>query len=99
MMQFDCMNLRAWLVASPWWCRALLPLAVLLLAGCVESLGRDGFLRRSGDTRAAFELKCPLDRLTLVEINDRTMGVEGCGQRAVYTLRATGRYHSDWLRD
>jgi hypothetical protein len=27
------------------------------------------------------------------------MGVEGCGQRAVYTLRATGRYHSDWLRD
>jgi hypothetical protein len=34
--------------------------------------------------RAAFDMNCPGDRIQLVEIDDRTRGVTGCGQRATY---------------
>jgi hypothetical protein len=34
--------------------------------------------------RAAFDLNCAKDQVTLVPIDDRTQGVTGCGQRATY---------------
>lgn len=34
--------------------------------------------------RAAFDFDCPESELELHEIDDRTMGVRGCGHRATY---------------
>jgi hypothetical protein len=65
--------------------------------GCLW--GRDGFIRADGDQRAAFELKCPREQLKIVEMNESTVGVEGCGTSAVYKLVQTGRGVSDWVRN
>src|SRR5262245_44104935 len=37
-----------------------------------------------GLKRASFELQCPQDKLQAVELALGTMGVTGCGKRAVY---------------
>jgi hypothetical protein len=34
--------------------------------------------------RAAFDLNCSSEQLQLVEIDERTRGVTGCGQRTTY---------------
>jgi hypothetical protein len=60
-------------------------LAVFVMSGC----GADTDMLR---TRAAYDFKCPQDRLTLVELNagqavtgeGATYGVEGCGHRGTY---------------
>lgn len=44
-------------------------------AGATETQLRD---------RAVFDFDCPEDQVELHEIDDRTMGVQGCGQRATY---------------
>ena len=36
--------------------------------------------------RAAFELSCPPEKLTPVEIDKTTIGVTGCGKKGVYVL-------------
>lgn len=68
-----------------------LPLGALVLllstAGCG---GSDENLR----VRAAFDLECPAHTVKLVEIDERTMGVSGCGQRATYVEQCEVRpYH------
>jgi hypothetical protein len=51
-------------------------------------------------TRAAFDLKCPAEQLTITELTDVcgpflcTVGVSGCGQQATYVMdKAT----SSWV--
>lgn len=34
--------------------------------------------------RASFDLDCPSDSLEFVELDERTVGVKGCEQRATY---------------
>jgi hypothetical protein len=49
--------------------------------------------------RASFDLNCPVDRLTSVNLDRQTVGVRGCGKRTVY-VELCGAYHSrcQWLR-
>lgn len=41
-------------------------------------------------TRSAFDLKCPEEKIVLKEIDERTIGVIGCGQRATYVESCNG---------
>jgi hypothetical protein len=69
---------------------------LLLASSCVH--GREGFINTDGAKRAAFELSCNEDALTITEINSNTIGVEGCGKKVVYKLVQTGN-GLDWIRD
>jgi hypothetical protein len=53
-------------------------LALLGAAGCTATL-QDGLMKR-----AAYELRCPAEQLTLTALGTATYGVDGCGRRAVY---------------
>jgi hypothetical protein len=55
----------------------------LSLAGCGAS---EEQLR----ARAAFDLNCAESKLRVVEIDDQTSGVRGCGKRATYIQRCHG---------
>lgn len=78
--------------------RALFIAGLLLTASCVH--GRVGFVNSDGAKRAAFELSCTEDALTITEINSTTIGVEGCGKKAVYKLVQTNTGGGlDWIRD
>lgn len=71
---------------------------LLLASSCVH--GREGFVKADGVKRAAFELSCSEDALTITEINGSTIGVEGCGKKAVYKLVQTNSGGGmDWIRD
>ena len=48
--------------------------------GCAHAASTDQLLKR-----AAFDLDCAPEKLTVVEIDPRTRGVKGCGLRASYT--------------
>jgi hypothetical protein len=52
-------------------------LSIVLLSGC-------GASEQQLRSRASFDMKCSESELRLVEIDDRTMGVQGCGQQATY---------------
>lgn len=73
-------EMRCWRVA----------LSLVLLLGieaCWPSANSlEGFNRpeSGGIKRAAFELQCPQDQLQAVELGLGTVGVAGCGKRAVY---------------
>ena len=58
-----------------------LPCLTLAALGGVAACGASESQLR---TRAAFDLSCPEDKLRIVEIDDRTRGVVGCGQRVTY---------------
>jgi hypothetical protein len=78
--------------------RMLFIAGLLLAASCVH--GREGFIKTDGAKRAAFELSCNEDALTITEINSNTIGVEGCGKKAVYKLVQTNSGGGmDWIRD
>ena len=48
--------------------------------------------------RAAFDLSCGQDQLTIVEIDNRTSGVRGCGQHATYVEQcAQGNANCTWV--
>jgi hypothetical protein len=55
-------------------------LAPLVLLGVCACGATEEQLR----ARAAFDLSCPKDQLSLVQLDDRTQGVTGCGQKATY---------------
>ena len=40
---------------------------------------------RSPLTRAAYELACPAEQLKMVDLDESSIGVEGCGRKATYT--------------
>lgn len=79
--------------------------AVLLvgLAGCtpeVWSVERFDRPRTGGLTRASFELECPKDQLQVVELATMTIGVTGCGKRAVYKwVEGTGWVNNTGVDD
>ena len=45
--------------------------------GCVATFGQ---LER----RVQFDLDCPADKITFTKMDSRTVGVSGCGKKAVY---------------
>ena len=53
--------------------------SLVFVGGCATSANL-GQLR----TRAAFDLQCDQAQLQLVDIDDRTEGVSGCGRQATY---------------
>jgi hypothetical protein len=64
----------------------------LLVAALVVSLGsaatpatRDQLL-----ARAAFDLDCDRNKIVVVQIDDQTNGVRGCGKRATYVETCDG---------
>jgi hypothetical protein len=56
----------------------------LLAAGCAGASNDQ--LR----TRAAFDLKCNAGEVQVIELDDRTRGVQGCGQQATYVESCDG---------
>lgn len=56
------------------------PLLLLFASGCLHTHATGEQLAR----RAAFDLQCDEQALTVVELDDRTRGVAGCGQRVTY---------------
>jgi hypothetical protein len=61
--------------------RSLLALLVIALSGAMGCAGASmEALRR----RASFDFNCAENKLEVVEIDGRTRGVSGCGQRATY---------------
>jgi hypothetical protein len=62
--------------------------AVTLVAGCA-SFNADSF-RRTHLARAAFELNCKPEALTVTDLAEREVGVAGCGRRTVYVIAPTG---------
>ena len=46
--------------------------------------------------RASFDFDCPTHELTLVEIDDLTRGVKGCGKKAVYIANCVG-FNCTWI--
>ncbi len=71
-------------------------LAVVLpvLAACYTQVQHFKHPQIGGIKRAAFELQCPEEQLQLVELGDGTVGVTGCGRRAVYKHSMVG-----WLNN
>ena len=56
-------------------------LAAAAMAGCFSAVHMHDDTLRS---RASFDLRCPAPQLRVTELDNRTAGVEGCGQRATY---------------
>jgi hypothetical protein len=71
-----------------------------VIAGCVQRASMETLNRR-----AAFELDCPPDQIRVVQIDDRTVLVQGCAQRATYveTCERSGQHNEfgecHWLLD
>jgi hypothetical protein len=76
--------------------------AAALLVGCTNGAATWAQLRK----RASFDLDCPLSSVKIYEIDNRTAGVNGCGQRATYVETCeshqygsgmTSRDHCTWV--
>ena len=65
--------------------RVLLASAALGLAACLATADHNQLTRR-----AQFDMNCPSDRLTFTQIDDKTVGVRGCGQQATYVESCDG---------
>ncbi len=65
----------------------MLGATLVLSAGCGASVGQ---LR----SRASFDLQCPKNQIQITQIDQRTMGVLGCGQQATYVENCAGQ---EWL--
>ena len=53
-------------------------------------------------TRAAFDLNCPAQQISVIELDGRTRGVTGCGQRATYVescdrVDGYGKHGCTWV--
>jgi len=64
----------------------------LLLGGC-------GATEEQLRARAAFDLECREESLHIVEIDEKTRGVRGCGQHATYVEHCTAGNGGDctWI--
>jgi hypothetical protein len=72
----------------------LVAVATALIAACAaQPTRRDKLLKR-----AAFDLNCGKDELTVSKLDDRTRGVRGCGRQATYveTCDRVG-YNCTWV--
>jgi len=80
-----------------------LAVAGLTLPGCFARVTAEGSFHDSGLARAAFELECPKDQIQVVVLhrNDgfgcagSSVGVTGCGKKAVYVCSRD----QTWLGD
>lgn len=61
-----------------------------IFAGLVVVLTGCGATEEQLRTRAAFDLHCDENQLQLIEIDNRTMGVRGCGQQVTYVESCDG---------
>jgi len=83
----------------------LLFMLVPCLQGCAWGAKYRAELDRQLLTRAAFDLNCPAERLTIVELTTTQKGVEGCGRRATYvwtqttTESATAGARHEWIKN
>jgi hypothetical protein len=53
--------------------------AALVAAGCASTSSHDRLLKR-----AAFDLHCTKDELSVTRLDSKTRGVRGCGRQATY---------------
>jgi hypothetical protein len=67
---------------------ALLVGLVAVLAGCA-TFDAENF-KKTDLRRAAFELGCKPEQLTVTDVAEREVGVTGCGKRAVYVIAPNG---------
>jgi hypothetical protein len=66
----------------------LVAAALAMLSSCVGQFSADrGALRR----RASFDLSCPASQLRMVDLDEKTVGVSGCGDKAVYVSACDGQ--------
>ncbi|HEY7371041.1 MAG TPA: hypothetical protein VIF57_02610 [Polyangia bacterium] len=71
------------------WCAGFaVSIAAVVVVGCATGpTSRDKLLKR-----AAFDLHCTKDELSVSKIDDRTRGVRGCGRQATYVQSCDGHY-------
>jgi hypothetical protein len=74
---------------------ALLLVLIAALLACDDPDTRNYQLKR----RAAFDMRCPEDRLEVRLIDDRSAGVKGCGQQHVYIEVCRGESDCTWALD
>ncbi len=76
----------------------LASLCVLLVVGtscyAVGTLRHFESKSTNGIERAAFELKCPKEQLTVIRLGQGQIGVEGCGITAVYVYAGSWALNS-----
>jgi len=63
---------------------ALLAAAILSSASCVATTYPS--LRETLLNRAAYDLECPKEALSVIGLDEDTRAIEGCGQKATYVL-------------
>lgn len=65
---------------------ALAPFLLATFASGCLGTNTESFMHPEGGgiTRAAFELDCPKEQLHVSDLGGMTMGVSGCGKKAVY---------------
>src|SRR6187431_621478 len=61
---------------------------VVASGGCATAAQQKEKLLR----RAAFDLKCTKDELSVTKLDERTRGVRGCGRQATYVRSCTDPY-------
>jgi hypothetical protein len=78
----------------------VISLAAFAIVGCVSRASMETLHQR-----AAFELECPPAQIRTMQIDDRTVLVQGCDQRATYveTCERSGQYNENgechWVLD
>ncbi len=72
-------------------------LACLLGACGPNAWSLEGFKSpdHGGIKRAAYEMECPESQLTTTDLGDSSMGVSGCGKKAVYKWA----YGAGWVNN
>ena len=71
--------------------RTTITLAALILGTSACWNATENF-RRNALPRAAFELDCPAAQLQITELSETTIGVSGCGKKAVYVSAPGARW-------
>ena len=61
----------------------------LAFVACTFTLPACGATLEQLRSRASFDLGCPANQLDVVEIDQRTRGVRGCGKQATYVESCT----------
>jgi hypothetical protein len=61
-------------------------LSIAFAAGCAGwvVVGSKQDFMDNGLKRASFDMSCPAEKLTVTDLGQYSMGVEGCGKRASY---------------
>jgi hypothetical protein len=62
---------------------------LLLSAACASTILGCGATIEQLRSRASFDLNCAENKLQVVEIDQRTRGVRGCGKQATYVENCT----------